>query len=88
MIFLCSLVTPPLLTRRFRKQVDPVVSPVVTRSTRRPRPDKNRPRAEISMDTIVANMRSFLDELDAVYKSIKDPVSFLLARGGGGSCRA
>ncbi|CAN0279622.1 unnamed protein product [Ectocarpus sp. 13 AM-2016] len=40
---------------------------------RRPRPDKNRPREQISMDTIVYNMRSFLDELDRVYKAIENP---------------
>lgn len=43
------------------------------------------------MDTIVANMRSFLDELDRVYKSIADAdkvrtscknVEFVLGRGG------
>ncbi|CAB1121489.1 unnamed protein product [Ectocarpus sp. CCAP 1310/34] len=40
---------------------------------RRPRPDKNRPREQTSMDTIVYNMRSFLDELDRVYKAIENP---------------
>lgn len=64
--------TPPPL----RKQVDPV------RQTRPPRPDKNRPRANISMDMIVGNMRSFLDELDRVYKNIENPVRFFLLGEG------
>lgn len=38
----------------------------------RVRPDKNRRRAEISMDEITGNMQSFLDELDRVYTTIAE----------------
>lgn len=42
--------------------------------TRRVRPDRNRPRVEIDMDTIVTRMRSFLDELDSKFRNLPDPV--------------
>ena len=45
------------------------------------RPDKNRPRAEIDMDTIVRRMRSFLDELDSKFKDLPNPVSGCFTTG-------
>lgn len=42
--------------------------------TRRIRPDKNRPRVDIDMDTIVMRMRSFLAELDNKFKNLQNTV--------------
>lgn len=44
---------------------------------RRIRPDKNRPRVDIDMDTIVMSMQSFLDELHSKFKNLPDPVCAL-----------
>eukprot|EP00904_Undaria_pinnatifida_P009580 jgi/Undpi1/5752/HiC_scaffold_2.g01026.m1 len=40
---------------------------------KRVRPDSNRPRGEISMEEITSNMRSFLSQLNSVYKDIQGP---------------